>query len=154
MGQSKSGRWTALSRVTVQTGHARASRRDEVEDDVLQALAPVLAQALETDAWADVLGSGWYLSACESDGRLKFRLAMGIPGPGGAAPIRCTVIPGTLSHAPTLEVDLPTGENPDPARWTAWSALLADVGRVEMAGDLERGVAWAWLESPDGNYSP
>lgn len=122
----------------------KSKSRAEVGADVLEALAPVVREALETDAWADVCGSGWYLAACVDAGRLKFRLAVGIPKPGEAAPIRCKLWPGTRARCPVLDVDLPTGANPDPARAAAFVALGPE--RLQEAGDLERCIAWAWLD--------
>ena len=144
---TKSKYWDHLDYITKQSGHARASRRDEVGDDVIEALAPVLSEALASDAWADVCGSGWYMAACVDAGRLKFRLAVGIPAPLEAAPIRCAVWPANWSHAARLEVDLPTGAGADEKRAAAFAALG---GRIHEAGDLERCVAWAWLEGLPG----
>ena len=47
---------------------ARDRRLRGKYDDAIEALAPVLSEALASDAWADVCGSGWYMSACEDAG--------------------------------------------------------------------------------------
>lgn len=148
MEQSNGRTWDHLAHRTIQTGHDRRSPRSEVSTDVVRLLAGVLDEALTLDGWADVLGSGWHISACVDAGRLKFRLSVGIPDVGEAAPIRCTVWPGSRSHCPRLEVDIPTGPNPDPARARAFKAM--GPARVAEAADLERLIAWSWLDSlPD-----
>ena len=83
-----------LEYVTLTTGDSRRSPRAEVAADVLQALGPVLVEALESGEAVDVCGTGWYLSACEDAGKLQFRLHVERPDIQAAAPIRCIVIPG------------------------------------------------------------
>lgn len=125
-----------LEHYTIQTGDRRLSPRAEVGENAIDILGAILREAIRTDKTLEILRTGWYLSACEDAGRLKFRLHVDSPGIGGAMPIRCKVIPGPgeyLESVAVLEVDLP----PD--------VVKMDLERLAEAGDLERCVAWAWL---------
>ena len=113
-----------LEHVTLTTGDSRRSPRAEVAADVLQALGPVLVEALESGEAVDVCGTGWYLSACEDAGKLKFRLHVERSGQRGRsesgagieARVRWNGDPGRLSalHPDGAGARIPALDGSDP----------------------------------------
>ena len=114
-------------------------------------MKPLFEQAITSGMPGNVLGSGWWLKAFESSEvtgelrtmchavlragvRLEFELW---PRVYDTQPIVCTVKPrGDSEAAATLEVGL---RGPEIVRQIRY--------RIPTKADLERCIAWAWLDS-------
>ena len=124
---------------TVETGHVRDTPRGEVDDDVLFALAPKMRRALRGET-VSLQPSAWWLTASEHAGRLDAQLWYGPTGapfngqpPGGEPHVRLTVLEADRELTASM----------------AGVAALPTMDRAAAAmtaGDLERCLAWCWLE--------
>ena len=128
---------SALVHRTAETGHVRYSPRQEVDDDAVFRLQPKIRRAI-AGATVALHPSAWWMTAIEEDdgSRLEAQFWYGPDRPdAGADPhVRMTV---------------------EAARMTV-TARMAGIARLPLtvaseaaaeAGDLERCIAWSWLES-------
>lgn len=143
--------------VTLQSGHVRRSPRAEVPDSVVVALAPLVERALRGEH-VPVPGFPAYTMRGGVEGRC---IVITIYAAEDGAPVvtvgiathsRCGAAlwrrlhessPGTLQPRATSPNNVP----PEPwcaARLEAGAGLHADA--LDWAGDLERCLAWAWIE--------
>jgi hypothetical protein len=148
-----------LRHVTLTTGHVRDSRRDEVHDDVIAALVPLLDRAL-TGEHVPIPGA----TACTLTGGVHGRcVALTVWGPpvdGHAVPIvtigvathsRCGAHLWRSLHARS-SIHTPVVTLVDQVPPEPWCAALLEPGSLiypeamGWLGDLERCLAWAWLE--------
>jgi len=137
-----------LEHYTVQTGHSRRSRRDEVVAGVLEVLAPIVA------AGGGVIGpDGLAVSITCTEGAAVYTLSYrDIPVASamlcwdGAANAEAWE---AITHGVTA-----VGAGPDSLPWLAAvvhdTAALAPMEVVTMCGDAERCIAWAILEGLSG----
>jgi len=121
-----------LVHITKESGHVRQSPRREVADEVIEVLTPLLEQALDTGDCMAVGGSGWFFTAKDRGGEgVDFELWYS-DGDGPAHIL--------------MQV-----ERGDPPRCEVSTAGMIQDGMFSInalaeAGDLERCLAWAWLE--------
>ncbi len=163
---------THIHHITLTTGHARRSLREEVGPDIRSGLRPLIERAL--------LGERVLLPAgdppCWITGGVEGRcISLTVWGPplsraafpraDEAAPVplaevgiapraRCAPRVWRSLHelARTTGVQVATDpDDPPPAPWVA-ALLLPGIGIYPEAahwlGDLERCLAWAWVEEP------
>jgi len=151
-----------LAHVTLATGHVYDSPRDAVEPGVVEALRPVLVAAL-TGGPAPIPGfPGYTLSGgVIGDACMVTVSAQGSEGAQhDPNPIVSIAIAASADHASRLWRDLcelSTGVNstidpasPPPAPWcgaTLYPAALAHYDQLQWIADLERCLAWTWLET-------
>lgn len=122
---------------TIDTGHVRLSPLSEVEPDILAQLRPLVREAVKSGQPVHV-GANWWCRITADQGRLEAEL---LPWAEGPALVSMTVTPGEGGRRPVLELEV------------AGLLQAATHGRVtesqaDMAGDLARCLAWAWLASP------
>lgn len=150
---------------TLNTGHMRRSPRSEVRAAVIDGLAPTIDAALAagtapppeilipgmdgatlmlaSEGRASCLGQIWTPLGEERRAILSFGVAT--TSRAGAALWR-------LLHDTAIGVDLATDrERPPAAPWLGVrleiaAALVGDGSWLTMAADLERCLAWAWIE--------
>ena len=118
---------------TIETGHEYLSPRDEVAPDVLEALRPLVAQALTTGAVV-AIDAEWRLGCRDHQGRLRAGLWYGAVGP--EPHILMTVTRSAGLNPPLLEVSVAGLLEVNPAMQHKVAA---------QGQDLELSLAWAWL---------
>ena len=118
-----------LHHLTRETGHVRQSPRSEIDDDALQRLKPRLLQAIRTGEPAELDPSDWTIEAAVAGDRLDIQAWH---GPADGEPhLRLSVEDHVLVASMAGLVNLrPT---------------VAAQAAIE-AGDLERCLAWTWIE--------
>ena len=122
---------------TMDTGQERLSPLSEVEPDILAQLRPLVREAIKSGQPVHV-GASWWCRITVEQERLEAEL---LPWAEGPPLVSMTVTPGEGNAPALLEVE-------------AASLLQAAAdGRVtesqaDMAGELARCLAWAWLASP------
>ena len=122
---------------TMDTGQERLSPLSEVEPDILAQLRPLVREAIKSGQPVHV-GANWWCRITVEQERLEAEL---LPWAEGPPLVLMTVTPGEGNAPALLEVE-------------AASLLQAAAhGRVtesqaDMAGELARCLAWAWLASP------
>ena len=127
----------SLTHRTAETGHVRQSPRAEVDDAAIFRLGPKVRRAVR-GATVALHPSAWWMTATEESAgrRLEAQFWYGPDRPDAAADphVRMTV---------------------EAARMTV-TARMAGISRLPLtvaaeaaaeAGDLERCIAWCWLES-------
>lgn len=153
-----------LLHVTLTTGHRRWSPRDEVGEELLAQLAPMVIEA-ERSGQAEILSpTGLMLlrrlappaasrhAACwaisEPQGPALVTLALGMRSRQGAGLWR-TVHELFSAGVPPL---ITRADDPPPAPWLAVILHLPMLlptphPAVHWLGDAERCIAWAWIDS-------
>ena len=122
---------------TIDTGQERLAPLSEVDPDLLAQLWPPVREAIKSGQRVHV-GAGWWCRANVDQGRLEAEL---LPWSDGPALVSMTVTPGEGDRPPVLELGV------------AGLLQAATHGRVtksqaDVAANLARCVAWAWLASP------
>ncbi|MDE2761439.1 MAG: hypothetical protein OXK74_01470 [Gemmatimonadota bacterium] len=135
------GRLAELRTIHNETGHETITVREEVDDEMIELLRPLVARAIDTAApGGDVDLPGGYWLRCElQGGDLVGGIGHGIGGETVLAGI--WVQPATADDIAVLTVSTVGLQ----------SAFVTDGGgrlfRVaSQLGDLELFIAWAWLE--------
>ena len=147
---------TYLHHVTVTTGHVRRSVREEISAEALAVCRRLIDEALaDTTRTVPVPGVDGYSLAAAATGRCVIATiwADGPPSEcvatvGIAGHSRCGARVWHLLHADVAGLAT-TAEECPPEPWCA-ARLEEDIVRhvdaTEWLGDLERCLAWAWLE--------
>lgn len=139
---------TYLWHLTLDTGHGRRSYRDEVDDTVVALLGQQLGEML-AGLQVEVM-PGYRLTGAAASGALLATVS-GQDGPLATI----AVAPSGRTSARLWEELRKPGNgavavgNPPQPPWCAvrlYPALLADAEAIGRLGDLERCVAWAWIE--------
>ncbi len=122
---------------TIDTGQERLARLFEVNPDILAQLRPLVREAIKSGQRVHV-GAGWWCRATVEEERLEAEL---LPWSEGPALVSMTVTPGEGDRTPVLELGV------------AGLLQAATHGRVtksqaDVAADLARCLAWAWLARP------
>ena len=122
---------------TIDTGQERLAPLSEVDPDILAQLRPLVWEAVKSGQRIHV-GAGWWCRATVEEERLEAEL---LPWSEGPALVSITVTPGEGDRTPVLELGV------------AGLLQAASHGRVtksqaDVAADLARYLAWAWLASP------
>ena len=122
---------------TIDTGQERLAPLSEVDPDLLAQLWPPVREAIKSGQRVHV-GAGWWCRANVDQGRLEAEL---LPWSDGPALVSMTVTPGEGDRPPVLELGV------------AGLLQAATHGRVtksqaDVAANLARCLAWAWLGSP------
>ena len=122
---------------TIDTGQERLARLFEVNPDILAQLRPLVREAIKSGQRVHV-GAGWWCWATVEEERLEAEL---LPWSEGPALVSMTVTPGEGDRTPVLELGV------------AGLLQAATHGRVtksqaDVAADLARCLAWAWLARP------
>lgn len=153
-----------LNHITLSTGHTRRSPRSEVSGETLARVGPWLAALVESGQPAALPVSSlaeYSGHASVFDGGLIVTISGPAPasGPmaGKAPPLVSMGVAQRSRHGAALW-PLMTGPVMPPARpglqrpaepWAAvaiWTTIALHPDAVEWLGDLERCIAWAWLE--------
>ena len=146
-----------LIHVSLDTGHVHRSRREEAGDDAVERVANILEAALaQPGEWRgfDAPGSGVSLRATAQGAALLTTVAATADGPmplvtfGVARNGRSAAALWPRLLAARGPTSAPRIERPQ-APWLAvvtHPALVLRVDAVTWLGDLERLVAWAWVE--------
>lgn len=150
-----------LHHVTLQTGHVRESPRSEVRDEVVRELAPLLHRVAggreEPVPWVE----GGYTLTGAAAGDVAIVTVWGPRVEGIPAPVVTVGIAAgqeeagrlwALLHQPyeaQLGEPVTPADQPPPLPWCAarlevGAAIHVDV--LPWMGDLERCLAWAWVE--------
>lgn len=157
-----------LEHLTLTTGHSRRCWRDEVADDVLDLLRPLIDRAVSTGRplstgdhvpLPDVVSPRCTISATTRRGRALLVTIWGPPVQGQAAPtplVTLGVAPTSLASAELWRQMAPGGgeeQLPQPdAPSVPWCAAeLYDTAALwpeamSWLGDFERCLAWAWID--------
>ena len=122
---------------TIDTGQERLAPLSEVDPDLLAQLWPPVREAIKSGQRLHV-GAGWWCRATVEEERLEAEL---LPWSEGPALVSMTVTPGEGDRPPVLELGV------------AGLLQAATDGRVtksqaDVAANLARCLAWAWLASP------
>ena len=122
---------------TIDTGQERLAPLSEVDRDILAQLRPLVREAIKSGQRVHV-GGGWWCRLTADQGRLEADL---LPWTEGPPLVSMTVTPGEGDRTPVLELGV------------AGLLQAATHGRVtksqaDVAADLARCLAWAWLGSP------
>jgi len=129
-----------LHHLTVESGHTRISPRSEVSDEVVEMLTPLLRLAIDrqragNSTHVTLSPSDWYIRATEQKDRQNVTIGLWWGMTTGDAMIE-------------MDIDIDTSDQ-DTARCRVWitrpKALTPNA--AFEAGDLERCLCWAWLES-------
>lgn len=142
-----------LTHITITTGHTRPSWRHEIEPGALRATGELLAQALPhgrvplpvdpagllmqiTTEGRELVGTIWH-----DDAPL---VTFGVALDAGAALWRMLSTGAPTTARSGIDPGRPPAAPWCAARMEPGIVLMADV--APMLGDLERCVAWAWLD--------
>ena len=135
-----------LRHLTVETGHEHMSPRHEVADSVVDALRPNLQRALETGRRVRAMNSPYWFTAKQCGNQLTAEI--GHQDDTANPVVAISVHPSVELEPALLEVRLSPLlssflDYPSPA-----SVLDDDmVEHILVIADLERCIAWTWLES-------
>lgn len=153
-----------LNHITLTTGHTRRSDRAEVSGETLARVGPWLAALVESGLPAQLPVSGLADYTCQAsviDGGLIVTISGPPPTTGpmaGEAPPMISLGVAKRSRHGTALWPLMTGPVMPPAKsgiqrpgepWAAvaiWPTIALHPESTEWMGDLERCIAWAWLE--------
>lgn len=153
-----------LTHLTLSTGHTRRSDRAEVSGETLARVGPWLAALVESGQPAPVPVSSladYSGHAAVFEGALICTISGPAPSTGpmaGKAPPLVSIGVARRSRHGAVLWPLMIGPVMPPARpgikqpgtpWCAvaiWPTLALHPQAVEWLGDLERCIAWAWLE--------
>ncbi|MCY4019722.1 MAG: hypothetical protein OXG39_09955 [Chloroflexi bacterium] len=116
---------------TVETGHVRESPRAEVDDAAIRRLRPLVRRAIETSEAVALEPSPWSITAAEHGDRLDAQCWR-----------------GDAEGEPHVRLAVDRRRRTLDCRMVGISALRpteAAEAAIE-AGDLERCIAWAWIE--------
>ena len=128
-----------LRHITVESGHEAITGRADVDDAVIDQLRPLVQQALDTGADVDIPG-GYWMRAELRDGDLACGIGHEIGGEGA-------IIAGMRVQA--------AGDEQFAVLTASMGGLAvlcmegAPLRALQVAGelaDLERCIAWTWLE--------
>lgn len=125
-----------LRHITVESGHEAVTARADVGAEIIDLLAPLVSQAIDTGARVEVPG-GYWMQCQLRDGGLA--VGIGHEAGGDAILVGMDVQPADGADLPVLRVSMAI-------------QLAGEIaGRLyEVAaeiGDLERCIAWTWLET-------
>lgn len=149
---------TYLNHITLSTGHTRCSDRAEVSGETLARVGPWLAALVESGQPAPLPVSGlanYTGHASVMDGALIVTISG--PMTGKAPPLVSLGVAKRSRHGAVLW-PLMTGPVMPPTKpgiqrpgepWAAvaiWPTVALFPDAVGWLGDLERCIAWAWLE--------
>lgn len=155
---------TYLNHITLITGHTRRSDRTEISGETMARVGPWLAALVESGQPAPlpVFGLADYAGlASVHDGALIITISGLPPTTGvmaGKAPPLITMGVAKRSRHGAVLWPLMTGPVMPSAKpgiqrprepWAAvaiWPTIALHPSAVEWLGDLERCIAWAWLE--------
>lgn len=153
-----------LQHMTLDTGDMRYSPRGEVDDDIVAVLRPIVAAALAggivelprvgdadlrlqmaSEGGATMLAQIW---AVTPDGEDRSVVSFGV-----AMTARAGTPHWRRLHATALTPLATDGLSPPAAPWLAArlepGAASLSARDLMMLGDLERCLAWAWIESQE-----
>lgn len=139
-----------LWHLTLDTGHGRRSYRDEVDDGVVSLCQQWIAEGIAGDRVT--IMPGYVLTCMTAGGALMATIAQ----ESGEPLATVTVASSSLASAaawralqqPAQGVLAATGDAPR-TPWCAarlYGGLLRDPGATAWLGDVERCLAWAWIE--------
>lgn len=151
---------TYIRHLTLDTGDQRDSYRDEVQDGVLEVLRPLLDRAVAGETVAvpgDLDPAGCTMTAVRGRDRA---LVVTVWGPQYADTPRDPILPPlvTLGVAPsslasaTLWREWVGAERDDRTPSPPWCCVRLRIGlalhpqAAHWLGDLERCLAWAWID--------
>lgn len=143
-----------IRHLTIDTGHQRDSYRDEVADDIVAMLQPLLDRAARGE---HVPIPGDIEPACTMTG-----------GVGRDRALLLTIC-AVVAHLPILQIGVAPSSLASAAIWREWFGCARDdrtpaapwccvrimpamavyPSAAAWLGDFERCAAWAWLQSPD-----
>lgn len=139
-----------LMHVTIETGRARRSYRDEVTDETVTLLRLQIAEML---AGLPVeVTPGYRLTGASAGAALLATVSRGImPLVTIAVAKNAKVSRRLWDHLRRPQMPGMSGAVGDPPRapWCAavvYPTLVADPGAADWLGDFERCLAWAWIE--------
>lgn len=150
---------THIHHVTLQTGHARRSGREEVTAETVAYLAKVVAElraGAESVALSPLDGryrlQDWHAPGRCAQVTVASVYGMPLVTVGIALSARCG---GALwRHLHEGRADCETdAETPPPAPWCAArleGGIRQDTSAAAWLGDLERCLAWTWWEMREG----
>ncbi len=147
-----------LRHITLSTGHVRETPRSEVSDETIEMLKPIVHQALTgSPAALHTLGPGWTLSGgVDGDGCAltiwgppagKQRLPVATVGIA-PSPLAANAVWRSLTEQASTLTRVVRDLRPLPP----WCAVRLDPGIAvypvssRWLGDLERCLAWTWIE--------
>lgn len=140
---------SALTHITVNSGHVRQSPRSEVEDHIVEMLIPLLRRALQGER-VDVPGAESHTMSGGVDEDCCAVTLWAELRQHGPAPLLTTYIAAADGPAADrlwsrLRSDLPQPTAP----WLAdelRAPAMIDLAALAWTGDWTRCVAWAWLQ--------
>lgn len=142
-----------IRHLTLDTGHQRDSHRHEVADHVVELLRPLLDRAVAGERVpvpGDVQPAGCTLTAARGRDRALLVTVSG-PPPDHAPLVTLGVAPSSLASAELWREWIGT-ERDDRTPAPPWCVVRLYPGlalhpeAAHWLGDLERCVAWAWIE--------
>lgn len=149
----------SLVHVTLDTGHSRQSRRDEVAEAVLPVVQGLLSEVLAGGQPRVPGVPGEFTLTGAREGPCLLVTVWGPGGSLGTAPIvtigvarDAGVSLWRMLHESAAARSAPIVTDPDAPPPAPWCAARLEVGTalypeaMEWLGDFERCLAWAWLE--------
>lgn len=146
-----------LRHITLDTGHQRDSYRSEVADDVVALLRPLIDDSIRLRAPVPVPVPGLAGYVIEAMGGRNRALMVSVWGPLSPAVPQARPLLVEFAVAPTSlagsmiwrDWDASPGGRPPSAPWCVVSmseGLAEDPEAAQWLGDLERCIAWAWID--------
>ena len=122
---------------TIDTGQERLAPLSEVDPDILAQLRPLMQEAIKSGQPVHV-GANWWCRVTADQGRLEAEL---LPWAEGPILVSVLVSPGAGGRPPVLELKVA-------GLLEATTHRGGGESQADMARDLARCLAWAWLASP------
>lgn len=148
-----------MQHITLTTGDVYTSRRDEVDDNVVVGLQPLLSTMIAGKSALIPGGAGDFTLRGVAVGRCFVATVYGITTSKGPVPLLTMGVTANEEYAARLWSDLhrslsvPVVTDPDsPPVEVPWCAVRLDIGAKLQSEDLywladfERCLAWAFLE--------
>ncbi|MDE0462105.1 MAG: hypothetical protein OXH93_06850 [Caldilineaceae bacterium] len=140
-------RRAALRHITEESGHEVECARTQADDAAIELLSPLLAQAVDSGKPVDIPGGYWIRAEVKEVATLAAGIGHANTGAGvlvslAASPGPSHKLPVLLVSAAGLETRLRTAAL-DRGRGKENTDLVRIAGEID---DLERRVAWTWLE--------
>lgn len=129
---------THLEHTTRETGHRHLSPRAEVAAEVIEYLRPLLRQALDCGNPV-ALPASWWLAAREEQDGQRVNLWLWYGSEPGHRPAEVCGCVWRHGH-----------DRPPRCEWSV-IGLTPHPQALATAGDLERCLAWTWLETEESH---